>query len=69
MNSKFEIKDILVAVDEILDNKKELIKKYNNTSKNNVLLLNNEVKIKRSKDDVPLNTEKIILEAEKFIKK
>ncbi len=69
MNNKFEIKDILVAVDEILDNKEELIKKYNNTSKNNILLLNNEVKIKSSKDDVPLNTEKIILEAEKFIKK
>ena len=69
MNNKFEIKDILVAVDEILDNKEELIKKYNNTSKNNILLLNNEVKIKSSKDDVPLNTEKIILEAEKYLKK
>tara|TARA_Y100001970_G_scaffold293639_1_gene441878 strand:- start:3953 stop:4162 length:210 start_codon:yes stop_codon:yes gene_type:complete len=69
MNNKFEIKDILVAVDEILDNKKEVIKKYHNNSRNKVLLLNNEVKSKRNKDDLPLDTEKIILEAEKFIKK
>ena len=69
MNNKFEIKDILVAVDEILDNKKEVIKKYHNNSRNKVLLLNNEVKSKRNKGDLPLDTEKIILEAEKFIKK
>tara|TARA_B100000029_G_C17233328_1_gene836160 strand:- start:392 stop:601 length:210 start_codon:yes stop_codon:yes gene_type:complete len=69
MNNKFEIKDILVAVDEILDNKKEVIKKYHNNSRNKVLLLNDEVKSKRNKDDLPLDTEKIILEAEKFIKK
>ena len=30
MNNKFEIQDILVAVDEILNNKKTSIKKINN---------------------------------------
>ena len=69
MNNRFEIKDILVAVNELLDNNKLPIKRNHKSHENNVLLLNNEVKTKRNKDDVPLDTERIILEAEKFIKK
>ena len=69
MNNKFEIQDILVAVDEILNNKKTSIKKNFNNKENKVLILNDEVKTKKSKDDIPLDTEKIILEAEKFLKK
>ena len=33
------------------------------------LLLSDEVKTKKNKDDIPSDTEKIILEAEKFLKK
>ena len=69
MNNRFEIKDILFAVNELLDNNKSPSKKNRKNLENNVLLLNNEVKTKRNKDDVPLDTERIILEAEKFIKK
>ena len=69
MNNKFEIQDILVAVDEILNNKKTSTKKKFNNRKDKVLLLSDEVKSKKNKDDIPSDTEKIILEAEKFLKK
>lgn len=69
MNNKFEIQDILVAVDEILNNKKTPTKKKFNNRKDEALLLNDEVKTKKNKDDIPSDTEKIILEAEKFLKK
>ena len=69
MNNKFEIQDILVAVDEILNSKKTSIKKKIYNKENKVLILNDEVKTKKNKDDIPLDTEKIILEAEKFLKK
>ena len=69
MNNKFEIQDILVAVDEILNNKKTSTKKKFNNRKDEVLLLSDEVKTKKNKDDIPSDTEKIILEAEKFLKK
>mgnify|MGYP001187100174 FL=1 len=69
MNNKFEIQDILVAVDEILNNKKKSTKKKFNNRKDEALLLSDEVKTKKNKDDIPSETEKIILEAEKFLKK
>ena len=69
MNNKFEIQDILVAVDEILNNKKISTKKKFNNRKDEALLLNDEVKTKKNKDDIPSDTEKIKLEAEKFLKK
>ena len=69
MKNKFEIQDILVAVDEILNNKKTSTKKKFNNRKDKALLLSDEVKTKKNKDDIPSDTEKIILEAEKFLKK
>ena len=69
MNNKFEIQDILVAVDEILNNKKISTKKKFINRKDEALLLSDEVKTKKNKDDIPSDTEKIILEAEKFLKK
>ena len=66
MNNKFEIQDILVAVDEILNNKKMSTKKKLNNREDEALLLNDEVKTKKNKDDIPSDTEKIILEAEKI---
>ncbi len=69
MNNKFEIQDILIAVDEILNNKKMSTKKKLNNREDEALLLNDEVKTKKNKNDIPSDTEKIILEAEKFLKK
>ena len=69
MNNKFEIQDILAAVDEILNNKKLSIKKNFINKESKVLILSDEVKTKKDKDEIPLDTEKIILEAEKFLKK
>ena len=69
MKNKFEIQDILVAVDEILNNKKTSIKNKVKNKQSNVLILNDELKIKKNKDDIPSDTEKIILEAEKFLRK
>ena len=69
MNNKFEIQDILIAVDEILNNKKISTKRKLNNREDEALLLNDEVKTKKNKDDIPSDTEKIILEAEKFLKK
>ena len=69
MNNKFEIQDILIAVDEILNNKKMSTKKKLNNREDEALLVSDEVKTKKNKDDIPSDTEKIILEAEKFLKK
>ncbi len=69
MNNKFKIQDILIAVDKILNKKKPSIKKKINNPENKVLILSDEFKTKTNKDDVPLDTEKIIIEAEKFLKK
>ena len=69
MNNKFEIQDILVAVDEILNNKKITIKKKFNNQESKVLILSDEVRTKKNKDDIPSDTEKIILEAAKYLKK
>tara|TARA_B100000945_G_scaffold265044_1_gene224296 strand:+ start:2226 stop:2435 length:210 start_codon:yes stop_codon:yes gene_type:complete len=69
MNNNFEIKDILFAVNVLLNNKKVSSKNNYNTQKNKILVLNNEVKTKSNKNDIPLDTQKIILEAEKYIKK
>ena len=69
MNNNFEIKDILFAVNALLNNKKVSSKNNYNTQKNKILVLNNEVKTKSNKNDIPLDTQKIILEAEKYIKK
>tara|TARA_Y100000996_G_scaffold195424_1_gene153275 strand:+ start:1103 stop:1312 length:210 start_codon:yes stop_codon:yes gene_type:complete len=69
MNNKFEIQDILIAVDEILNNKKTTIKKNFNYQESKMLILSDEVRTKKNKDDIPSDTEKIILEAEKFLKK
>ena len=69
MNNKFEIQDILVAVDEILNNKKISTKRKLNNREDEALLLSDEVKTKKNKDDIQPDTEKIILEAEKFLKK
>jgi len=58
MNNKYKVKEIIAAVDLLLGEKE------------NKLKLLNEVKDSKKKlDDIPQNTEKIILQAEKYLKK
>ena len=69
MNKTYKINDILSAIDILLDNKER--KNQNISKKNNEpLVLNNEVDIKKNNlSNVPKDTEKIILQAEKYLKK
>jgi len=58
MNNKYKVKEIIAAVDLLLGEKE------------NKLKLLNEVKDSKEKlDTIPQNTEKIILQAEKYLKK
>tara|TARA_B100000029_G_scaffold439172_1_gene455550 strand:- start:757 stop:969 length:213 start_codon:yes stop_codon:yes gene_type:complete len=70
MNNKYETQDILDAINILLNNRnreKPLILKK---EEEKPLELINEVKnYKVQADEVPKNTEKIILQAEKYLKK
>ncbi len=69
MNNNYEIKDILSAVDMLLNEKKEKALKLVNESKK-ALVLKSEIKdFKEKSNNIPKDTEKIILEAEKYLKK
>ena len=70
MTERYKTKDILDAINIIL-NKKEAESSANFKDKNeNTLKLTNEVKdIKKDFSNVPKETEQIILEAEKYLKK
>ena len=70
MTERYKTKDILDAINIIL-NKKETVSSANFKDKNeNTLKLTNEVKdIKKDFSNVPKETEQIILEAEKYLKK
>jgi len=67
MNKKYPIKEILNAVN-LLINEKEKILLLKDEEK--VLKLENEISnSKRKMDNIPKSTEKIILQAEKYLKK
>ena len=70
MNKKYESQEILEAVNMLLksgSNKKSIVLKEDEEKP---LELRNEVKNYESqKNSVPKNTEKIIIQAEKFLKK
>ena len=67
MNKKYPVKEILNAVNLLLkEEEKVLLLK----DEEKVLRLENEINnSKRKMDNVPKNTEKIILQAEKYLKK
>ena len=67
MNKKYPVKEILNAVNLLLkEEEKVLLLK----DEEKVLKLKNEIKnSKRKTDNVPKSTEKIILQAEKYLKK
>ncbi len=69
MNNKYNIEDVLEAVNLLLKNKKENVLKLVNEPEQ-PLQLKNEVKnLKQKIDKIPNNTEEIILQAEKYLKK
>ena len=69
MNNKYNIEDVLEAVNLLLKNKKENVLKLVNEPEQ-PLQLKNEVKnLKQQIDKIPNNTEEIILQAEKYLKK
>tara|TARA_B100001996_G_scaffold256214_1_gene199118 strand:+ start:464 stop:673 length:210 start_codon:yes stop_codon:yes gene_type:complete len=69
MTEKYKVPDILEAVDTLLNNNEEkpLILKE---KKEKPLRLTNQVEnLKKELQNVPKDTEKIILQAEKYLKK
>ena len=67
MNEKYPVKEILNAVNLLLkEEEKVLLLK----DEEKVLKLENEINNSKKKmDNIPKNTEKIILQAEKYLKK
>jgi len=72
MNNKYKVKEIIAAIDSFLKIKEKTLKLTNEVGgpKAEVLKLVNEIKDSKEKlDNIPKNTEKIILQAEKYLKK
>ena len=67
MNNNYTTKEILSAIDSLLDIDKKNIK--DKKDKKNILILNNEIKSFNKDNKIPKNTEEIIKQAEKFLKK
>ena len=72
MNNKYKVKDIIAAIDSLLGTEEKTLKLTNEVAnpKVEVLKLVNEIKDSKKKlANIPENTEKIILQAEKYLKK
>ena len=68
MNKKYPVKEILNAVNLLLKKEEEKVLLLKDEEK--VLKLENEINnSKRKTNNIPKNTEKIILQAEKYLKK
>lgn len=67
MNNNYTTKEILSAIDSLLDIDKKNIK--DKKDKENILILNNEIKSFNKDNKIPKNTEEIIKQAEKFLKR
>ena len=67
MNKKYPVKEILNAVNLLLKEKEKVLLLKDEEK---VLKLENEINnSKRKMDNIPKSTEKIILQAEKYLKK
>ena len=67
MNKKYPVKEILNAVNLLLKEKEKVLLLKNEEK---VLRLENEINDSKIKmDNIPKSTEKIILQAEKYLKK
>ena len=68
MNNNYTTKEILSAIDSLLDNKKVKDNDQKN-KKENPLILKKEIKNSNESNTIPKNTESIIKQAENFLKK
>tara|TARA_Y100000816_G_C25858663_1_gene448414 strand:+ start:376 stop:579 length:204 start_codon:yes stop_codon:yes gene_type:complete len=67
MTNNYQISDILEAVDTLLERSSSKVEPKN---KKDVLVLTNTMEdLKKREDRIPKETEQIILEAEKYLKK
>jgi hypothetical protein len=67
MNKKHPVKEILDAINLLLEEKEKILLLKDGEK---VLKLENEINNSKKKmDNIPKNTEKIILQAEKYLKK
>ena len=67
MNKKYPVKEILNAVNLLLKEKEKILLLKDEEK---ILRLKNEINnSKRKMDNIPKSTEKIILQAEKYLKK
>ncbi len=69
MNKDYQVKEILSAIETLLSGDKKVVLSKNADSEK-PLVLKKEIKSsKRKIDDVPQNTEDIIIQAEKYLKR
>tara|TARA_A100001015_G_scaffold320440_1_gene446805 strand:- start:1725 stop:1931 length:207 start_codon:yes stop_codon:yes gene_type:complete len=68
MSKNYETKDILLAIDSLLADKKNIVD-TNKIHFEKPLILTSDIKQKKNKSGIPKDTEKIILQAEKYFKK
>tara|TARA_B100000945_G_scaffold178522_1_gene143200 strand:+ start:1327 stop:1536 length:210 start_codon:yes stop_codon:yes gene_type:complete len=69
MNKNYQVKEILSAIEILLSGDKKVVLSKNADSEK-PLVLKKEIKSsKRKIDDVPQNTEDIIIQAEKYLKR
>ncbi len=69
MNKNYQVKEILSAIETLLSGDKKVVLNKN-TDSEKPLVLKKEIKSsKRKIDDVPQNTEDIIIQAEKYLKR
>ena len=68
MSKNFNAKEILSAIDTLLDSGSMI--NINSEKKVQPLILKSEIKdLKQNEDSIPKDTEKIILDAEKYFKR
>ncbi len=68
MSKNFDTKEILSAIDTLLDSSSMI--NINSEKQVQPLILKSEIKdLKQNKDSIPKDTEKIILDAEKHFKR
>ena len=69
MNKNYQFKEIISAIEKLLSGDKKVVLSKNADSEK-PLVLKKEIKSsKRKIDDVPQNTEDIIIQAEKYLKR
>ena len=70
MTNNYQISDILKAVDTLLERSSPKVKLKVKKNNKDVLILTNTIEdLKKKEDRIPKETEQIILEAEKYLKK